>query len=405
MSRCLATRGVDHVVLERGTVANTWKTERWDSLTLLTPNWQSRLPDYRYEGEDPDGYMTMPEVISFIEGYADAISAPLHTNTTVTALRRSDDGFVVETDQGEWRTRTVVLASGHCNIAHIPAVAAVVPPGITQITPSQYRTPGQLDEGGVLVVGAAATGIQLADEIQRSGRSVTLAVGGHVRAPRVYRGMDIQWWMDVTGLNDEMYTDVDDVMRVRRLPSFQLAGTRDRRTIDLNALTDIGVNLVGKFAGVSEEGKALFSGSLRNQCALADLKLGRLLDAIDEWGSENAVDRELEPPHRFEPTRVEDDPPLMLDLTKGRFQTIIWATGFRPDYSWLDIPVVDAKGYIRHDGGVVDEAPGMYVMGMPFLRRRKSTLIDGAADDANDLSDHLATYLDGRRTHSVPNSR
>ena len=147
MSRCLATRGIDHVVLERGTVANTWKTERWDSLTLLTPNWQSRLPDYRYEGDDPDGYMTMPEVISFIEGYADAISAPLHTNTTVTALRRSDDGFVVETDQGEWRAPTVVLASGHGNIAHIPAVAAVVPPGVTQITPSQYRTPGQLEEG------------------------------------------------------------------------------------------------------------------------------------------------------------------------------------------------------------------------------------------------------------------
>ncbi len=286
-----------------------------------------------------------------------------------------------------------MLASGHCNVAHVPPVAELVPPDITMITPSQYRTPGQLEEGGVLVVGAAATGIQLADEIQRSGRQVTVAVGGHVRSPRVYRGMDIQWWMDVTGLNDEMYTDVDDVNRVRRLPSFQLAGTRDRRTIDLNALTDIGVDLVGKFAGINE-GKAQFSGSLRNQCALADLKLGRLLDTIDEWASENAVDREIEPPHRFEATRVEDDPPLMLDITKGRFQTIIWATGFRPDYSWLDIPVVDDRGYIRHDGGVVDESPGMYVLGMPFLRRRKSTLIDGAADDANDLSDHLAAYLD-----------
>jgi len=405
MSRCLATRGIDHVVLERGTVANTWKTERWDSLTLLTPNWQSRLPDYRYEGDDPDGYMTMPEVISFIEGYADVISAPLHAHTTVTALRRSDDGFVVETDQGEWRAPTVVLASGHCNIAHIPPVAAAVPSAITQITPSQYRSPGQLEEGGVLVVGAAATGIQLADEIQRSGRQVTVAVGGHVRAPRVYRGMDLQWWMDVTGLNDELYTEVDDVTRVRRLPSFQLAGTHDRRTIDLNSLTDIGVHLVGKFAGVSDEGKAQFSGSLRNQCALADLKLGRLLDTIDEWARENAVDREIDQPHRFEATRVEDDPPLMLDLTKGRFQTIIWATGFRPDYSWLGIDVVDDKGYIRHDGGVVDEAPGMYVMGMPFLRRRKSTLIDGAADDANDLVAHLASYLDGRTTLPLPNSR
>jgi putative flavoprotein involved in K+ transport len=370
---------------------------------LLTPNWQSRLPDYRYGGDDPDGYMTMPEVIAFIDGYAEAISAPIHTNTTVTSVKRDEDGFVVDTDQGTWRSPTVVLASGHCNVAHIPPVAELVPAGITMITPSQYRTPGQLEEGGVLVVGAAATGIQLADEIQRSGRQVTLAVGGHVRSPRVYRGMDIQWWMDVTGLNDELYTDVDDVNRVRRLPSFQLAGTRDRRTIDLNALTDIGVNLVGKFAGINE-GKAQFSGSLRNQCALADLKLGRLLDAIDEWASENAVDREIEPPHRFDTTRVEDDPPLMLDITKGRFQTIIWATGFRPDYSWLDVPVVDERGYVRHDGGVVDESPGMYVLGMPFLRRRKSTLIDGAADDANDLSDHLAAYL-AAHTGSLPNSR
>src|SRR5262249_9540436 len=155
---------------------------------------------------------------------------------------------------------------------------------------------------------------------------------------------------------------VDEVMRVRRLPSFQLAGTHDRRTIDLNALTDLGVKLVGKFAGVSDEGKAQFSGSLRNQCALADLKLGRLLDTIDEWASENAVDGEFVPPHGWDATRVEADPPLMLDLTKGRFQTIIWATGFRPDYSWLGIDVVDEKGYIRHDGGVVDEVPGMYLM-------------------------------------------
>ena len=196
---------------------------------------------------------------------------------------------MVETDQGTWRCPTVVLASGACNVAHIPPVAELVPPGITMITPTQYRNPEQLEEGGVLVVGASATGIQLADEIQRSGRPVTLAVGEHVRAPRVYRGRDIQWWMDVTGLNDERYDEVDDVNRVRRLPSFQLAGTPERRTIDLNALTDIGVTLVGRFAGIND-GKAQFSGSLRNQCALADLKLGRLLDTIDEWASENGVD-------------------------------------------------------------------------------------------------------------------
>ena len=155
------------------------------------------------------------------------------------------------------------------------------------------------------------------------------------------------------------------------------------------------MRLVGRFAGISD-GRAQFSGSLRNMCALADLKLGRLLDTIDEWATEHGLDAELEPAWRPAPTIVEDSPPLGIDLTRGDIRTIIWATGFRPDYSWLDVPVLDRKGLIRHDGGVVVDAPGMYLMGMPFLRRRKSSLIDGAGDDAEDLSAHLASYLDGR---------
>jgi putative flavoprotein involved in K+ transport len=174
----------------------------------------------------------------------------------------------------------------------------------------------------------------------------------------------------------------------------QLTGSDERTTLDLNALTDSGVTLVGRLAGVSN-GKAQFSGSLRNQCALSDLKMARLLDTIDTWASENGLDGEVEAPSRLPPTHVEDSPPLMLDLTGGSIRTIIWATGFRPDYSWLQVPVIDRKGYIRHDGGVVD-SPGMYVMGMQFLRRRKSALIDGAGDDARDLSAHLAAYLDRR---------
>ena len=160
------------------------------------------------------------------------------------------------------------------------------------------------------------------------------------------------------------------------------------------------MKLVGRLAGIND-GKAQFSGSLRNQCALADLKMNRLLDTIDEWATENGLDDEVSPPHRFEPTEVEASPPLAIDLTRGEIQTIIWATGFRPDYSWLDVPVFDRKGRVRHDGGVV-EAPGMYLMGMPFLRRRKSSLIDGAGDDARDLSAHLASYLSNRTSVTRP---
>jgi putative flavoprotein involved in K+ transport len=395
MSRCLAERSIDHVVLERGNIAHTWRTERWDSLRLLTPNWQCRLPGYSYAGDDPDGYMTMAEVVSFLDGYARHLSAPVHTDTTVTSVQPTDDGYLVVTDQGRWRCDTVVLATGSCNTPKVPALAASVPPGVTMVTPIEYRNPGELPDGGVLVVGASATGIQLADEIHRSGRPVTVAVGEHVRAPRVYRGMDIQWWMAATGLLDERYDQVDNLDRVRGLPSFQLVGTPERITLDLNVLTDMGVNLVGRLAGIND-GNAQFSGSLRNNCAMADLKLGRLLDSIDQWATAEGLDDEFEEPRRFAPTRVEESPPLGLDLKNGQIRTIVWATGLRPDYSWLHVPVLDRKGRLRHDGGVVD-APGLYVIGLPFLRRRKSSLITGADDDAHDLSAFLASYLDTAR--------
>ncbi len=392
MSRCLSDRSIDHVVLERGDVANTWKTERWDSLRLLTPNWQSRLPGFGYEGDDPDGFRDMAETIAFIERYAEVISAPVETRTTVTSLRSVDEGYEVATERGVWSARTVVIASGACNLPSVPALADSVPAEITTLSALEYRNPDQLDEGGVMVVGASATGTQIAAEVRRSGRPVTLSVGEHVRVPRVYRGVDIKWWMDRCGVLDEHYTEFDNLERVRNLPSPQLAGSDDRRTVDLNSLTDIGVKLIGRLAGINE-GNAQFSGSLPNQCALSDLKMNRLLDRIDEWATENGLDETVEPPHRFEPTRFEASPPLGLSLASGEIRTIIWATGFRPDYSWLDVPVLDRKGRIRHDGGVA-EAPGMYLMGIPFLRRRKSSLIDGAGDDARDLSAHLASFLD-----------
>ncbi len=394
MSRCLTERSIDHVVIERGEVANTWRTERWDSLCLLTPNWMSRLPGYGYQGDDPDGFRAMPEVIEFIDTYAQVISAPVLTNTTVGSVRPSDPGYTVVTDQGEWRCPTVVLATGACNIPAVPAVAEAVPSDIKTFTPIDYRNPDQLDHGGVLVVGASATGTQLADEIHRSGRPVTLAAGEHVRVPRTYRGRDIKWWMDAAGVLGERYDEVDDIVRARGVPSLQLTGSPERITLDLNALTDAGVKLIGRLAGIND-GKAQFSGGLRNQCKLADLKMNRLLDTIDEWARDNDLDKKADPPHRFEATRVDEAPPLGLDLTSGEIRTIVWATGFRPDFSYLDVPVLDRKGRVRHDGGVT-AAPGLYLMGMQFLRRRKSALIDGAGDDARDLSGHLAAYLDNQ---------
>jgi putative flavoprotein involved in K+ transport len=382
-------------VLERGEVANSWRRERWESLRLLTPNWQSRLPGLRYEGPDPDGYMTAREVTGFIERFARISRAPVRTGVNVTSVRRTSDGYHVTTSHGEIACRALVLASGACNRPTVPPFSDAVPACIKQVTPFDYHCPAQLPDGGVLVVGASATGVQLAAELQRSGRPVTLSVGEHVRLPRTYRGLDVLWWMDASGIWDQRYNEIDDLTRARKLPSPQLAGTPGRTTLDLNALTALGVELVGRWGAV-RDGRALFSGGLRNMFSLADLKMNRLLDTFDEWARTDERDAKISPPERFTATRAPVSARWQLDLGSGEIGTIVWATGFRPDYSWLDVPVVDEKGRLRHEGGVVD-IPGLYALGLPVLRRRKSTFICGIEDDAREVVDHLAGYLAVRR--------
>ena len=390
-SRVLTDRSIDHVVLERGDVANSWRRERWDSLRLLTPNWQSRLPGHAYDGSDPDGYMTAGEVAAFITRYAALSQAPVRSNTAVTSLTADGDGYRLMTSQGELRSRCVVIASGACNLPSVPALRAAVPPSIAQFTTFDYRKPGDLPEGGVLVVGPSATGLQLASEIHLSGRPVTLSVGEHVRLPRTYRGRDVLWWMDRSGVWNQRYDEIDDLTRARRLPSPQLVGTPERATLDLNAIGAMGIQIVGRLSTV-RDGRALFSGGLRNLFALADLKMNRLLDTFDAWAATHARDADIGAPERFEPTRVPESSPWQLDLRDGRIRSVVWATGYRPDYRWLEVPVLDDKGHLRHDGGVV-ESPGLYALGLPVLRRRKSTFIHGIEDDARDVIDHLASYI------------
>ncbi len=378
MSRHLTARSIDHVVLERGEVAHSWRAQRWDSLRLLTPNWMTRLPGWAYDGSDPDGYLSATQVADLVTSYAVESAAPVVTGTTVTAVRPGGVGFEVDTDHGRWTARTVVLAAGMTRGVIPPAARRL--PGITSIPALQYRNPAQLPDGGVLVVGASASGVQIADELRRSGRDVTLAVGEHVRVPRSYRGHDILWWLDTLGILDERWDDVDDVVRARHLPSLQLVG--GARTLDLNTLQADGIRLVGRFGGV-RDGQAQFSGSLANVCALADLKLGRLLETIDDHAGSRG--------DRPEPTVVVK-PPLGLSLYSGEIRTIVWATGLGPDFSWLDVPVFDHRGRLLHEGGVT-RWPGLYVLGLPMLRRRRSTYLDGARLDAADLAEHLTDCL------------
>lgn len=393
MSRELRLRGVDHVVLERGRIANSWREERWDGLRLLSPNWQNALPGRPYAGTDPEGYMSAPDFATYLESFAAGEAAPVRTGVSVSRVAAVGGGYRVDTTAGGIECESVVVATGACARTRLPACAGALPGSIRQVTPLTYKRPGDLPPGGVLVVGASASGVQIARDLRLSGRAVTLAAGAHTRVPRSYRGGDIMFWMERIGLFDLAYTEVDDLERVRRTPSLQLMGDPTGGSVDLNALQDIGVGISGRLAGIAN-GRALFSGSLANVCAAADLKLGRLLDAVDAWIEANELADLVPAPDRPEPTRLPAAPRLSLEFEREDVASVVWATGYRPDHGFLDLPVFDAKGRIRHDGGVV--APGLYVMGLPFLRRRNSLHIDGAGADARDLADHLEAHLGQR---------
>ncbi|MEM9707352.1 MAG: NAD(P)/FAD-dependent oxidoreductase [Pseudomonadota bacterium] len=393
MSLELSHAGIEHLVLERGRVANSWRTERWASLRLLTPNWMNGVAGLPYTGSDPDGFMSVGAFVESCDVSARRNGAPIQIETSVLAVRPWGSGYIVETDQGQIACLAVVMANGACAIPRIPKFAQSLPEDIRHLTPLSYKSPDDVPDGKVLVVGASASGQQIAQELQNAGRSVTLSVGSHLRLPRDYRGADILFWMNLMGTFSVPHTDVDDLDRVRRLPSLPLVGTPSRATLDLNVLQDIGVEIVGRLGSV-DDGRAYFSGSLHNHCAMADQKLARLLRSIDDLLDDSGHGHFAPMPEAWRPTRVPDAPRLTLDLARNGIKTVIWATGFAPDFSWLDMSVFDRKGRLDHDGGVV--APGLYAMGLPYMRTRKSTYIQGATDDARALSQHLIASFDAR---------
>lgn len=398
MSRCLSDRAIDHVVLERGRVGERWRSERWDSLRLLTPNWLSRLPGFRYQGPDPDGYMTMPEVVDYFERYAQSFAAPVEVGTTVQAVVSADGGYRVVTNRGVWRAANVVIATGYCDVAFVPDMGAGLPEDVLQLVPTRYRSPSQLPEGGVLVVGAAASGIQLADEIHSSGRPVTLSVGRHTRLPRRYRGKDILWWLDVMGIFDETIEHVFDADISRHQPSLQLVGRPDHSTLDLSMLQDRGVRLVGRAVGLAGY-TVSFADDLVAYTAAADVKLAKLLTRVDDFVARGGLAGTVGDPEPFVPFHWPAPAPTEINLRAAGIRTVLWATGFRRSYPWLKAPVLDERGEIRHRGGVTP-APGLYVLGLQFQRRRKSAFIDGVGDDASVLAEHLAGRP-GRRRNAV----
>jgi len=389
MSRCLTDRGLEHVVLDRRpVVAPRWSEERWEGLRLLTPNWMTRLPGWRYSGADPEGFMTMPEVARFLADYARSFDAPVHAGTTVRRVEPAGRGYRVATDRGDWLAGAVVVATGDCDRPFVPTPARHLATGVYQTVPTRYSGPSGLPPGGVLVVGASASGVQIAEQLRRDGRDVVLSVGRHTRLPRRYRGRDIMEWLDRTGILDDRFDAVGDIDRARRQPSLQLVGSDDGRMIDLERLARTGVTLAGRLAE-AEGTRVAFADDLPRSVLDADRRLGRLLARIDGAIAADealaAVAAPPDPPRSF----TAAPGPADIDLADAEIRSVVWATGFRRAYPWLAVPVLDGRGEIAHHGGVT-AAPGLVVLGLRFLRRRKSSFIDGAGPDAEILADHLA---------------
>ncbi|WP_170336134.1 NAD(P)-binding domain-containing protein [Ruegeria arenilitoris] len=388
MSFELSKRSIDHLVLDAGRAGENWHSRRWDSLRLLTPNWMNTLAGQVHGPDDPDGFATARQFAAEIDKWVTRHAPPLFTNTSVKSLSRLGEGYIAETNRGPIRCRSVVVATGACARPKIPVFASTLPHRIEQVSPITYRSPLELRSGGVLVVGASASGLQIAQELAWSGRKVTLAVGSHGRLPRTYRGADILQWMHLARVFDEPFTKVDDLERVRRTPSLPLIGSPERDDLNMDILQARGVELVGRMMDI-RDGKAQFSGGLCNAVTSADLKMNRLLERIDTWVSDRGFDELVEPPKRFAPTTVSTDPRLTIDLSE--FDTVIWATGFNPDHRFVQMPVFDRKGRFQHHGGVVED--GLYVMGLPFLRTSRSVHIDGAPRDAKALARQISGQL------------
>lgn len=388
MSYCLAAEGIDHVVFERGEVAQSWRGH-WDSLRLLTPNWQSRLPGFSYRGAEPQGFMSRDELVAHLEAYRRVIAAPVQCRTSVLSLWEPEPGrFLVETTRGRFMSRSVVIATGECGRPWLPGLARDLAPSIEQLTPASYKRPDQLPLGGVLVVGASSTGVQLAREIRASGRPVTLAVGRHVRLPRRYRGRDIMAWLDAIGVWTESAECVPDLAAARAAPSLQLVGSDDDRDIDLGVLRAMGVRIVGKLVAARDQ-RVQCAQTLPFHMNAAEGKLRRLLGRIDDYISR----RQLSVPEAASSPELSVPlAPSSIDLRDDGIQTVLWATGYERSYPWLHVPVLDDHGQLIHDGGVTPRR-GLYVLGLRFMRRRNSNFIDGVGHDARYLALQISEQL------------
>jgi putative flavoprotein involved in K+ transport len=394
-SRLLTQAGHDHVVLERGRVGERWRSERWDSLRLLTPNWMLALPGSRYGGPDPDGFAPAAQYVEMLEEYAASFAAPVVDGTTVEEVRasgRDSSRFTVSTDAGTWHAGHLVIATGPHGVPVLPAGLDPAHAPATLLTARDYRSPAQVAPGGVLVVGASASGVQIADELQRAGRQVTLAVGRHTRMPRSHRGFDIYWWLEATGRLRRPFDGTRERSAALSEPSMQLVGRqhagRSASEVDLAALQRRGVRLTGRLREFTG-GIARFADDLASRVSEAEARMHRFLDVADAYAERSGLVAEIWRPERPAPVTLPSTSPTRVDLRAEGIDTIVVASGYRPDHPWLQLPVLTADGWIGQHHGVT-AVPGVYTVGQRGQHGRASGTIAGAAHDAAYVVDRIA---------------
>lgn len=384
MSHRLKQRGIGHLVLERGRIAERWRSERWDGLMFQFPNWSVRLPEFAFPHRDPDGFSATADIIAFIEDYAAFVAPPIRCGVEVSRLRRDAGGFRAEIAGGNIAARNVVIATGPYQRPLRPALLDEHP-GLFQVHASSYKNPAQLPEGAVLVVGAGASGAQIAEELMRAGRRVFLSVGRHNRLPRRYRGRDLFWWLAEMGIDQ---TPVEQRGPSRLLPV--ISGAYGGHTVDFRRFAADGVTLLGRVTA-AHEGVIEIAPDLVTNIANGDAYYETFLGIVDDFIAARGLDHPGDPLARL---RLPDPPCLTaplpaVDLGAERIGSVIWATGYGLDLNWIDIPLLDADGVPRHHRGV-SEVPGLYFLGLQWLSKMKSSFLSGVGDDAAALADHIA---------------
>jgi putative flavoprotein involved in K+ transport len=395
MSEHLSAHDVPHLVVERDRIAERWRSRRWDSLVANGPAWHDRFPNLEFN-IDPDGFATKEQVADYFAAYAEKIDAPIRTGVEVTSVRKNNGGpgFRVETSDGTIQAQYVIAATGPFQQPVIPALVPASA-GFHQIHSNSYRNPQQLPAGAVLVVGAGSSGVQIADELQQSGRRVYLAVGPHDRPPRSYRGRDFCWWLGVLGK-----WDASAPPRGAEHVTIAVSGAHGGNTVDFRGLAASGITLLGLAEGF-DGGVMRFAPDLRVNIENGDANYLSMLDEADAYVVRNGLDLPEEPEARVfgpDPDCVRN-PILELDLTASGITSIVWATGFAADYSWLQVDAFDENGKPNHQRGVSSE-PGIYFLGLPWLSRRGSSFIWGVWHDAKYLADQIA-ILRGYLAHKT----